>query len=324
LIRPEDDHFHQRSADPYWNESAWFGFNVPDRDITGWVYFFHRPNMNYSVGGVGIWDPSGQYEWDCLYYDWAETVALPPGADMFDFSLANGLTVACKQELQSFSLRYRGEGCELDLAFDAFLEPQEAARAGTPGLPSGSDEWGKGHYDQPGRIQGSVLLGNEHIEVDSLSLRDHSWGPRRYTTNPRGDFASAFASERAGFCMFAGSDQPRATDPCVGVADPMIFGWYLKDGESSRLVSGSRTVTRRDRRGRPLAVVLEGSDELGRKLHSEGSCRNWLFWHGYPYLYQFWCMAEWEFDGHRAIGEEQDFFPLQQARRYLRGLGDGS
>jgi len=76
-----------------------------------------------------------------------------------------------------------------------------------------------------------------------------------------------------------------------------------------------------ERPGRPLTVVLDGVDELGRELHAEGRCRNALFWHGYPYLYQFWCMAEWDFDGHSGVvGEEQDFFPLQQARRYLRGL----
>jgi hypothetical protein len=325
MIRPEDDHFHVRSDDPYWNESAWFGFNVPDQLMTGFVYFFHRPNMNYSVGGVAIWDPSGEYEWDCRYYDWAETVELPEGADMFDFSLRNGLTVACEKELQAFKLDYKGEGCEVDLSFDAFLEPQGAALGSTLGLPKGSDEWGKGHYDQPGRIQGTIRLGSgtgtETIAVNSLSMRDHSWGPRRYTTNPRGNFAMAFANEQSGFCFFAGADLPRETDPCVGVPDPLIFGWYLRDGVSSRLISGERTVTERDDRGRPIAVVIDGVDELGRELHTEGRCRNALFWHGYPYLYQFWCMAEWDYDGHTGVvGEEQDFFPLQQARRYLRGL----
>lgn len=319
MITPADDHFHERSDDPYWNESAWFGFAVPERDLTGFVYFYHRPNMNYTVGGVGVWDPSGEHEWDCLYYDWAETVAMSPGGDMFDFTTVNGLTVACRKELQSFKLDYKGEGCIVDLSFDAFLEPQEAAMGGKVGLPKGSEEWGKGHYNQPGRIEGTVTLGDEVLQVNSLSLRDHSWGPRRYATNPRGDFAWAFADERSGFCFFTGSDLPRETDPCVGVQDPMIFGWYLRDGEASRLVEGHRIVTERDERGRPVRVECYGVDELGRELIASAVFHNALFWHGYPSLYEFWCGARWDFDGHTGvIGEEHDFFPLQQARRYLR------
>src|ERR1044071_5403550 len=100
MIQPSADYFPPPSHAPYWNESAWFGFNIPERLTSGWVYFYHRPNMNYTVGGVALWDPSGEYEWDCLYYDWCETVALQPGADMFDFATANGLTVKCNQPLK--------------------------------------------------------------------------------------------------------------------------------------------------------------------------------------------------------------------------------
>lgn len=80
MIRPEDDLLH-RSAngadDPYWNESAWFGFTVPERTLTGWFYFYHRPNMGYTVGGVALWDPSGEHLWDCLHYDWGTTRQAP-------------------------------------------------------------------------------------------------------------------------------------------------------------------------------------------------------------------------------------------------------
>jgi hypothetical protein len=321
VIGPEDDRLHRGSTDPYWNESAWFGFTVPEQLITGWVYFFHRPNMNYSVGGVALWDPSGENQWDCLYYDWGNTVPLPAGADMFDFTLENGLTVACRKPLESFKLDYVADGCTVDLTFDALREPQAAGRAGSEELPAGSDGWGKGHYNQPGRIQGSILLGDERIDVDSLYLRDRSWGVRRPAINPRGNFASAVASEgRSGFCVFAGSDLSLATDPCVGVPDLLLFGWYLRDGQTSRLVSATRTAVKRDEHGRLLRVVLEGVDELGRELHAVGRCRNWLRWQGYAAVLLLWSMTEWELDGQTVLGEEQDIFPLAQARRFFRGL----
>jgi hypothetical protein len=326
MLTPTDDRFHPRSDDPYWNESAWFGFNIPERLISGWVYFYHRPNMNYTVGGVALWDPSGEHEWDCLHYDWGETVALAPGAEMFDFTSANGLTVTCDEPLKSFSLRYENHGCRLALDWDAFMEPQESMRLDATGnpvnseLPAGSEEWGSAHYEHGGHIRGTVSLAGEQLTVDCLGLRDHSWGPRRYTTNPRGDFASVFTSERNGFCMFAVGAQPRELDPMVGVADRLVFGWYLRDGEPSRLVSGTRTVIERDEQGRPQRIVVDGVDMLGRVLRADGRCLNHLWWRGYPSMFQWWSLCEWELDGATALGEEQDFIPLQQARRHMRNL----
>lgn len=43
MLRPEDDSFHRGSDDPWWNESAWFGFMVPERELSGYVYMYHRP-----------------------------------------------------------------------------------------------------------------------------------------------------------------------------------------------------------------------------------------------------------------------------------------
>jgi len=149
------------------------------------------------------------------------------------------------------------------MTWDAVNAPQSAGAT----LPLGSENFGKGHYNQGGRIRGTIGLSGssnpETLNVDCFYARDHSWGPRNFTNNPRGDFASAMASENSGFCALAASDQPRATDPCVGVPDPVLFGWYLRDGETSRPTSAHRTVTQRGPDGLcspavvgPLAHVL--------------------------------------------------------------------
>jgi hypothetical protein len=314
----EDDLFHAGSADPYWNESALFCFNVPERLLSGFVHFYHRPNMHYTVGGVGLWDPSGETELDCLYYDFSETVPLAPGAEMFDFTTANGLSVNCLEPLRSYRLKYVSDSCTVDLRWRAFMDPQDPAGHG--GLPSGSDDWGTGHYNQGGYMQGSVSVESDEIAVDCLSFRDHSWGPRRFTTSPRGDYASALASPHSGFCIFAASTQPRDTDPCIGVADQVIFGWYMRDGEVRPVVNGERRVLERDRLGRPHRVVIDAVDDGGRELHAEGRCRNWLWWRGYAFLHEWWSLAEWDFDGQTTFGDEQDLFPLVQARGFTRRL----
>src|SRR2546423_6194252 len=86
MIRPEDDSFHDGQGDPYWNESAYFTFVIPERKIDGLIYFWHRPTMNLSSAIVALWDPSGAETYDCLFYDFTPFNALPRDADMFHCS----------------------------------------------------------------------------------------------------------------------------------------------------------------------------------------------------------------------------------------------
>jgi hypothetical protein len=319
-VLPEDDRFHERTDDPYWNESAWFGFQLPDRDTTGFVYFHHRPNMNYSTGGVGFWDPTGDQTYDCRYYDWGDTWALPEGADMFDFTLGNGLTVRRVDPLQSFDLIYRGsdwyqgKGCELELRYEAFMPPHHT------GNPDAQSEWGaaKGHYEQPGRVTGYAKLAGETIEIDTFCNRDHSWGTRALRTINRGHFTWGIASEDHAFQVYTGSVIPPEEDLVFGTFEPVLAGWYLKDGEVGTLDSGHISVVERGEDARPLRVEIDARDQLGRALEVEGRAYNNLAWHGYPFLMMWWAGFEWQVDGRVAYGEEQDYHPLQHYRQMIR------
>jgi hypothetical protein len=320
LIRPEDDGFRPRTDDPFWNESAWFSFMVPERSITGFVYFYHRPNIGYSVGGCGFWDPTGEETYNCRYFDWGEP--FPLAGSMYDFTLGNGLSARCTEALKSFEFSYRsqhswegrGSDLELDLAYEAFMPPHNT------GLPAGSEDLGKGHYEQPGRMRGTLRYEGELIDVDCWSERDRSWGPRRLGKNPRGHFPWAIASETSGFQLLAVSDLPPDQDPVIGTAEPVISGWYLKDGIYGHVTAGAGhvAVTERTPEGRPDRLECHATDHLGRTLEAQGRARNMFNFNGYEFLMLWWGMVEWEFDGQTAFGEEQDYWPLQQARRFIR------
>src|SRR5438046_6101680 len=143
MLAPADDFFHARDDDPYWNESGWFGLMVPERSMSGFVYFYHRPNLGYSVGGVALWDPSGENVYDCLHHDWGDPYPMAGGHEMFDFSLPNGLTVAMPEPMRSFRFGYEqpahglyeNRACAMNLTWDA------VAAAHDTGLPKGQDEW---------------------------------------------------------------------------------------------------------------------------------------------------------------------------------------
>src|SRR5581483_4799042 len=153
VIGPQDDRFHSDGGDPFWNESSWASFAVPERGLCGWVYFFHRPNMRYSVGGVAVWSPGGEHVYDCDAYSWGDTLPLPDEAEVFDFQLANGFAVRTEELLRRYSYTFGNERCEVDLRWSAVIDP-----VGAP-LPEGVQSWGGGHFEQPGRMSGRVRVG---------------------------------------------------------------------------------------------------------------------------------------------------------------------
>ena len=321
-IRPEDDSFHPIAMpnEPFWNESGWFNITIPEKNMTGFFYYYHRPNMRYTVGGVALWDPSGAENYDCRYYDWGEPFPLTLGADVTKFSLPNGTQITQVEPNQKYLLRYQpasnwyeGKGCKMDLVWEANQKPHNS------GLPKGADEWGShGHYEQPGRLKGVIELDGEVIHVDHWSQRDRSWGPRRLAGNPRGLFPWAIHNKDHAFHVLAVPDLRPEEDSGIGTTERIITGWYLKDGIYGDFSSGKCQVTKRGDDGAPLTMTIDATDHLGRVFHAEGRARNMLNWHGYPFLLMWWAGYEWSFDGITAWGELQDYWPLQHSRELIR------
>ncbi|MCV7412452.1 DUF7065 domain-containing protein [Mycobacterium florentinum] len=323
MISPADDVFHQRTDDPFWNESAWFGFSIPERTLNGFVYFYHRPNMKYSSGGIAIWDPTGEEMYNCRYYDMGSIFPLDPTWEMYDFGFPNGLHVHCVEPWKTYRLSYGGNssfyagaGCELELTWESFLPPHQT------GQPEGQQEWApaRQHYEQPGRMKGTVKVDGETFHVDCWSMRDHSWGVRKLVNNTRGYFPWGIASEKSGFQVYAMSDLPPERDPVTDTKLRIAAGWYLKGGRYGSLSNGTCTTTMRRDDGAPMRMEMCGIDSLGREFKAVGNAKAILSTVLYPWMFQWWAQFEWEFDGQICYGEEMDFFPLQHARKFIRSL----
>jgi hypothetical protein len=315
MIRPEDDSFHDAGDDPYWNESAYFTFVIPERKLDGLVYFWHRPNMNLSSAIVALWDPSGEQTYDSLFYEFSPINELPKGSDMFRFTLDNGLTAECLEPLRSYRLGFEGDGLGLDLRWDGFMEPWQWS----PASHNGYGSFAHGHYQQGGRLAGSVVLNGETFPVDCLGIRDRSWGPRRLHASPwvRGGFEWGHASETSSFLVASTSRLPVDEDPIVGTTESVLFGWYIRDGVLGNLTSGQRRVERGDG-GRPLRFSIEAQDDLDRELRVDGSFENVLRWHG-PW-FCFWSLTRCRFDGQDVWGDSQDTFIRPRQSPHLRSL----
>lgn len=303
-----DDEFHPPTVDdPYWTETCWFTFTVPERRLSGQLYPFFRPNQKVAAGGAYFWDDTGRHPHDALYAKNFWHLPLPD-QQLTDIQLPNGISYKCLEPQKVYEVKYTdpdgGDEISVDLTFTAVLPPHYL---------------GDKHVDQPGRYTGTIELRGETIPVDSYGFRDRSWGVRSQfgqglMTSParRGGYSYATASDRDAFhsiTMDFGSG-------CIS-----IHGYVLRDGVWSKLAKGRREVVERDAEsGWATRVVLEGVDELGRELHAEGRTMNRLGFFLNPNLFTVNCLTEWTFDGVTAYGEDHENFSAAEIRRFSREL----
>jgi hypothetical protein len=316
-IVPEDDSwkFHERPDHPFWNESGLFGFMIPERKIDGYFYVWHRPNMKLTSAGVAIWDDKGCETHNCLYSEWFQFNPLSDDTDMFDFELANGMRCELLEPLKCYRLGYRSDECQLDLLWEGAYHPPNLHYDNSEA--EGFEVWGGVHYEQLGRVKGTVTLHGETLEVDCHAFRDHSRGlrPGPLRGLSGGGFDYGWASERTSFAVTSARPEPAAPVSARSI-DHASYGHFIKDGELGRIVSGEREVTEREPDGRPRRVSIRLQDEHGRELRAHAEVQNCLKWHSIWHMQ--WCLATWTIDGEDGWGECQDWFDIAVIRAHQR------
>ena len=310
------DYFGEpRSDSPYWNESVWFSFSLPERRIHGSIQYYFRPNMGMLNGGPNMWDPSGQFQWNCLYYNWSHLQALPEVQGKFDMQARNSLKVKMLEPLTRYKIDYDKEGFEMDLTWHAVgpchhLVTGDAGQTATAGF----------HIEQPGRMTGTVRRHGEVYAIDCWSMRDTSYGAREYESLASGGYFWGIG-ELGSFhaiCMSPGDGLGREAN-CIG-------GYIHRNGELASLVSGKRTVLEFGRFG-PSKALFEGTDTLGRSMRATGTIDPGLVFTGYTDHTVVWSLAQWDWDGETCWGDNQEFKPSEPFRQIARGelqLGGGA
>jgi hypothetical protein len=298
-ITAEDEVFHPFGHDPWWNESAWYSFNVPERDINGFVYFYYNARLRLAGGGPAVWDPSGDQMYDCLFCDWDWFQPVPDGLVYENFTLPSSLSQEMVSPLTTYRLAYSRRGCELDLEWHAAMPAQ-------PSSMSQLEPAGVRHFDQPGSMRGEVRIGGDALPIDCYSLRDHTWGPQRFDQLQPGDYFWAVASPEENWHAIT-------IQSAGGGPEHVVDGYLVREGVVAPLVRGTRRVVEREG-GRPRRVQFEAVDAQGRRLEAEGRTRNALHFAGWPGQFTYFCLTSWQWDGKAGLGEDQEFFPLTRMR----------
>lgn len=332
-IDPRDERFHPRTDDPWWNESSFISFRVPERNLMGMLYHYFRPNQNTFMGGPFIWDDTGADMSTCLFTGWDWHLPIPDGADMFDFKVESSFEIRTIDPQKQYRYLYDGRECRLDLVYTAAREPyyQRAkegtanqVRAGMSDLVADAGEVTTGHYEQYGTMTGWLDVYGERVPVnDAVCLKDRSWGPRRVLIpmeKARVGYASAMISSEHAFHVWSVSDRPWDDDPLVDTEEPFTSGYYVRDGKLGELFSGVRKCLERGEDGRPVREVIEGKDSLGRELYAEGESTGCVLrWPGcYGDYMVFICLMRYRIDGHTDVpGEIQDYMSFRTYRRFM-------
>jgi hypothetical protein len=279
-IDAADDRFHPRTDDPWWNESTYVSFRVPERNLMGMFYYFFRPNQNCATGGPTVWDDTGADMSTIRHWGYDMHMPIPEGAEPFEVALANGMTIRTLEPQKKYKYEYEGVGCEIDLTYEAAREPYylKLEEGTVPGgvrdlVKEVSEKVTTGHYEQFGYINGRINLEGEEIEVaDSFAMKDRSWGPRPilgHMDRPRVGYCCAAASPDHAYHVWTATDLPWDEDPVENAIDRVTSGYYVEDGVVGDLVEGTRQVIERGEDGRMVREIIEAKDHLGRELHAE-------------------------------------------------------
>lgn len=297
-LSPADDAFHLPNDDPWWTETAWFAWFVPERNLVGYFYPIFRPNKGIQAGGMIVYDDTAELPWELPVFDYDWHHAIPEDLDLRDARLDNGMRLRCLEPSKRFELAYEGRDLSLSLHAEGVVRPL---------VTMAEPPFNKGHIDQLCRVTGEMELFGESIPVDCIAMRDRSWGPRQDGRQPTVGYAY-------------GAQDPENAFLAVAVADRsqrwmITTGFLQRDGLWSRLVSGERTV-QRDDEGRPVNLHIEATDESGRALSAHGEVRSRQVFTSYPSMFCWNGLVDWRFDGARGFGEDQDVWHPRRWRRF--------
>jgi hypothetical protein len=301
---PAADRFSEgRTDNPYWNENVWFSVSIPDKRIHGIIQYCFRHNMGLQIGGPVLWDQSGTYQWNCLYYNWSHLQAMPAGVEKYDMRVRNSLSVRVLESMRRYKIDYDRDGFQMDLIWEA-VSPAHQMESDDPTQKAAAAF----HFEQPGRMKGTIRRGGEEFQVDCWSMRDGSAGPYDTEVWPSGGYFWGIGEGASFLTLCMGSARETAA----------VGGFIMYDNVPSSIASGKRTILEYGQHG-PSRVVFEASDKLGRSVRATGRIDPGLVFTAYTDHTVIWSLMQWEVAGKQFWGDNQEFYSTERFRQIVRG-----
>ncbi len=174
-----------------WSESYYFNFVDPDQEIGAFTRMGFRANDGWADALHAVYLPGGR-----VAFTYGRRTDLTPElvGSMGDADPVVGDLVLRRGEpFERWSIVYVGEAAVMDDP-TAMLLPTRDRPEGwstvTPltmdvgfealGPPHSATGGTQGHFEQTGRVRGTIHLGDDEWTVDGHGVRDKSWGPRTW------------------------------------------------------------------------------------------------------------------------------------------------
>lgn len=309
-ITAGDDGFHFADmSDRWWiTETAWFSFCKPERQLGGWVYNMFRPNIGTVAGGAWVWDDTASVPWEVPYSANYTALRIPENADLNDIALPTGVRLKTIRPLTTYGVGFEDEDrLTIDLTFDAVMPPRAMRKAN-------SSFQKLSHFDQFGRVTGTIRLHGEIIDIDCYAIRDRSWGPRPEHRPGQSAYVTGIASPDDAFLAVT-----RWNDPEY----PISYGFLIQDGKTGDIVSGRRSVERDPATGYVTNITIEAKDEHGRELHAVGRRLSGIVLNRHSFIDSNG-LIEWSINGKTGHGEDQDMWPVHSWSEMRRAMRQGA
>lgn len=228
-----------------------------------------------SVSGIGLWLHLGRWRKDLSI--WRETVVVnwPDGRVSAQRGFGNALTCDDGPGGPNFAVRVIEPGRRFAYSYlgGVLRVESDAMRDGLQGdgarqrlvfaleFESDADIWdmhreaatqeflGTGHIEQPGRVRGTISIGEEHFTFDGMGNRDHSMGPRNTPTLESHQWLQGYFDNGIRFmlydAMLRGSQAPVFSSAAVYEGDRFFpatvdYPWRISDADDARRDFGFR------------------------------------------------------------------------------------
>ena len=285
------------------SETQYFSVNIPEENIHGIIYCWHRPNLKIVTGGVWIWQGIKRPSLSSEIFDFRSFMSDRfLDNDLYHYRMENGLEVRL---LEPYGNRFRATYS--DNARQNGFELEYTAMTPVIMFETGV------HFEQGVKLQGELTLRGKTYKVDTHNVRDRTWGSLRgempQPAPPVPWMTGAF-SENFYFSVIA-YDHPDLNPDWKDLYDfpsdkVLKSGWIYRDGNFFT-VQSCRKITEHDPESLfPTAVRMELIDNEGNTYRLKGTiiaASNWTAWLNCEVVLS---LCRWEYEGMIGHGDFQE------------------
>jgi hypothetical protein len=205
-VKPQDDYMHENSGESNFNESMYFNFYDRRAKLGGFARIGNRANEGYAEVTLAVYLPDGTALFNYMRPAIADNSAFNAGGMHFE-DPRSAFTSNPHKPVQ-LALDYSG------------LSPMYGGEAP---VDNPDMVFAKGHTEQHVKAAGSIAVDGVATQLDTLGLRDHSWGPRSWQSPKYYRWLTCEFDEGFGFM---------GSQIVMQNGVELLSGFVFKDGEN--------------------------------------------------------------------------------------------